>query len=46
MVVMKYADTGDIQVLFYLNDEVNQGFEVDFGGTEYAVFYKIAQCVK
>ena len=31
---------------FYLNDEVNQGFEVDFGGTEYAVFYKIAQCVK
>lgn len=34
---------------FYLNDEddeVNQGFEVDFNGVGYVVFYKIAQCSK
>ena len=31
---------------FYLNDEVNQGFEVDFNGIGYVVFYKQAQSVK
>lgn len=32
---------------FYLNDdEVKQGFEQDFSGIGYVVFYKIAQCSK
>lgn len=30
----------------YLNDEVEQGFEQNFNGVLFIVFYKQAQCVK